>query len=102
MRYLAWILRLVIFIIVLLFATKNTHLVDVGLFAGHIVHSVPLIVVMLVAFALGAVFGLLFAFGAIFRRGREISRLRKKLADAEKQLEHHDTEIIITEPVAPL
>ena len=50
MRYLVWILRLVIFIIVLLFALRNTAPVDVGFFGGHIVQQVPLIVVMLAAF----------------------------------------------------
>lgn len=98
MRYLFWILRLVIFIIVLLFATKNTALVDVGLLGGSTWHQIPLIVVMLVAFALGAIFGLLFAITSILRRGREISKLRRQLAAAE----HKPEQVIITEPVAPL
>lgn len=102
MRYLFWILRLVIFIIVLLFAMKNTDLVDVGLFAGRIIHQVPLIVVMLVAFALGAIFGLLFAATSVVRRGREISRLKRRLNSAEHKLEQRESETIITEPVAPL
>lgn len=102
MRYLFWILRLVIFIIVLLFAMKNTDLVDVGLFAGRVIHQVPLIVVMLVAFALGAIFGLLFAVGSVIRRGREISKLRRKLTLAEQKLEQRPTDTLITEPVAPL
>lgn len=102
MRYLFWILRLVIFIIVLLFAMKNTDLVDVGLFAGRVIHQVPLIVVMLVAFALGAIFGLLFAATSVVRRGREISRLKRQLNAAEHKLEQRPAETIITEPVAPL
>lgn len=102
MRYLFWILRLVIFIIVLLFAMKNTDLVDVGLFAGRVIHQVPLIVVMLVAFALGAIFGLLFAATSVLRRGREISRLKRQLNSAQHKLEQQPSETIITEPVAPL
>ncbi|CAM5216971.1 Putative integral membrane protein OS=Castellaniella defragrans OX=75697 GN=HNR28_000870 PE=4 SV=1 [Castellaniella defragrans] len=84
MRYLVWILRLVIFVIVLLFALKNTAPVDVGFFADHSVHQVPLIVVMLIAFLLGLVFGLLVAALAIVRRRREINRLRRELARAQE------------------
>lgn len=102
MRYLFWILRLLIFIIVLLFAMKNTDLVDVGLFAGRVIHQVPLIVVMLVAFALGAIFGLLFAATSVWRRGREISHLKRQLNNTEQKIKQQTTETIITEPVAPL
>ncbi|HEX7386702.1 MAG TPA: lipopolysaccharide assembly protein LapA domain-containing protein [Castellaniella sp.] len=83
MRYLVWILRLVIFVIVLLFALKNTAPVDVGFFAGHGVQQVPLIVVMLVAFLLGLIFGLLVAALAMLKRRREINRLRRELARAQ-------------------
>jgi len=84
MRYLVWILRLVIFVIVLLFALKNTAPVDVGFFADHSVHQVPLIVVMLIAFLLGLAFGLLVAALAMLRRRREINRLRRELARAQE------------------
>lgn len=86
MRYVVWLLRLVIFIIVLLFALKNTAPVDVGFFADHVVRQVPLIVVMLAAFALGLLFGLLAAATALYRRRREINRLRRELARAEEAL----------------
>src|SRR5690606_11220373 len=59
MRYLVWILRLVVFVVVLMFALKNTGPVDVRFFADHVVAGVPLIVVMLVVFVLGAIFGFL-------------------------------------------
>ncbi|MFT0533316.1 LapA family protein [Castellaniella hirudinis] len=104
MRYLIWLLRLVIFIIVLLFALKNTAPVDVGLFADHVLQQVPLIVVMLVAFVLGAVFGLLLAVSAILRRRREINRLRRELARAQETLAHPSTGTgpVIPETAAPL
>ncbi len=86
MRYLVWILRLAIFVIVLLFALKNTALVDVGLFGGRIVHQIPLIVVMLAAFVLGLAFGLLVAATTLFRRRREINRLRRELGRAQESL----------------
>ena len=104
MRYLVWILRLVIFIIVLLFALKNTAPVDVGFFADRTFHQVPLIVVMLVAFVLGVVFGLPVAATAVLRKRREAARLRRELARAQEALEHpqSSTGPIIPETVAPL
>jgi uncharacterized integral membrane protein len=104
MRYLVWLLRLVIFIIVLLFALKNTAPVDVGFFADQVLHQVPLIVVMLVAFVLGVVFGLLVAFSAVLRRRREINRLRRELSRAQDALAHPQpgSGPVIPEAVAPL
>ncbi|MBV6272229.1 LapA family protein [Alcaligenaceae bacterium CGII-47] len=104
MRYLVWILRLAIFIVVLLFALKNTALVDVGFFAGHVFKDVPLIVVMLIAFVLGVVFGLLVAATAILRKRREAARLRRELAHAQEELRRPSTPapLIFPETVAPL
>lgn len=104
MRYLVWILRLVIFIVVLLFALKNTAPVDVGFFADQVFRDVPLIVVMLIAFVLGVAFGLLVAATALLRRRREVGRLRRELARAQDELRHpHETAAaIIPETVAPL
>ena len=47
MRYLIWILRLAVFIVILLFALKNTDPVNVRFFADNVITGVPLIVVML-------------------------------------------------------
>ncbi|MDY0308847.1 MAG: lipopolysaccharide assembly protein LapA domain-containing protein [Castellaniella sp.] len=104
MRYLVWILRLLIFVIVLLFALKNTAPVDVGLFADHVLSQVPLIVVMLVAFVLGVAFGLLMAATSMLRRRREINRLRRELARAQDALDHPQSVSapVIPETVAPL
>src|SRR5690606_14015207 len=85
MRYLVWILRLVVFVVVLMFALKNTGPVDIRFFADHVITGVPLIVVMLVVFVLGAVFGLLLAAPAIMRKRREAVRLRRELTKLESK-----------------
>ncbi|MCC2595251.1 LapA family protein [Pusillimonas sp. MFBS29] len=85
MRYLVWILRLVVFVVVLMFALKNTGPVDIRFFAEHVITGVPLIVVMLVVFVLGAIFGLLLAAPAIMRKRREAARLRRDLAKLESK-----------------
>ncbi|WP_050866750.1 lipopolysaccharide assembly protein LapA domain-containing protein, partial [Bordetella pertussis] len=71
MRYLVWALRLLVFVAVLMFALKNTNPVAVTFYADYVVHDVPLIVVMLVVFVVGALFGLLLTVPAAMRRRRE-------------------------------
>ena len=104
MRYLVWILRLAVFVVVLMFALKNTGPVDVRFFADHVVTGVPLIVVMLAVFVLGVVFGLLIAAPSIMRRRREAARLRRELAKLEEQSRHPNVPAaaVAPETVAPL
>jgi len=79
MRYLVWALRLLVFIAVLMFALKNTDPVVVKFYADYVVQDVPLIVVMLAAFVLGTLFGLLLTVPAAMRRRREAMRLRREV-----------------------
>ena len=80
MRYLVWAVRLVVFVVVLLFALKNTGPVDVNFYADHTVSGVPLIVVMLASGVVGAGFALLAIVPAALRRRREMRRLERDLA----------------------
>ncbi|MGB3290791.1 MAG: LapA family protein [Burkholderiaceae bacterium] len=104
MRYLVWILRLAVFIVVLMFALKNTGPVDVSFFADHVVTGVPLIVVMLAVFVLGVILGLLIAAPSIMRRRREAAKLRRELARLEEKNRHPDVPAaaVAPETVAPL
>ncbi|NYT61395.1 LapA family protein [Alcaligenaceae bacterium] len=104
MRYLVWILRLAVFIVVLMFALKNTGPVDVNFFADHVVTGVPLIVVMLAVFVLGVVFGLLLAMPSVMRRRREANRLKRDVARLEDRLRHPTvpSEAVAPETIAPL
>lgn len=104
MRYLVWILRLAVFLVVLLFALKNTTPVDVGFFADQVLHQVPLIVVMLSAFVLGLFAGLLLAAMALLRRRRELNRLRRELRRLhDAQAHEQDTGgPLVPETAAPL
>lgn len=88
MRYVVWLLRLLIFVLVLVFALNNTALVDVHFYDKYMVTGIPLIVVMLSVFVLGAVFGLLLAAGAVMRRGREVKRLKREVARLEDEIRY--------------
>ena len=80
MRYFNWLLRIVLFVVLLGFAIKNDQLVVVRYFFSYEWQS-PLVVVLLVFFALGVLVGLLTAAGRVFSQRREIARLK---AAAEK------------------
>lgn len=78
MRYVVWALRLLVFVVVLLFALKNTGPVTVNFF-GDYQAEVGLIVVMLATFVIGAFLGLLMTLPAGVRRRRESARQRREL-----------------------
>lgn len=82
MRYLLWVLRLLVFLILLGFAIKNTDPVTVHFYLGT-QWEAPAAFVLFAAFALGAVGGVLASLGVIFRRRREISALKKQLRTAD-------------------
>lgn len=98
MRYLVWILRLAVFIVILLFALKNTDPVTVRFYADHVVNGVPLIVVMLTVFVLGVLLGWLIAAPAMMRRRREIARLKRDIVRLEDNARHP---VVPTQPAAP-
>ncbi len=103
MRYVVWILRLLVFVLVLLFALKNTGPVDVNFFADLVVHDVPLIVVMLVMLVLGGALGVLAIVPAVMRKRREIKRLRRRVAELEDQARSvSDEPEVAPEVIAPL
>ena len=101
MRYLVWALRLLVFVAVLMFALKNTNPVEVRFYADYVVQDVPLIVVMLVVFVLGALFGLLLTVPAAMRRRREAMRLRREL-DRVQAAVNGTTPSVPPEAVAPM
>lgn len=77
MTILTWVLRLIIFAILLAFAIQNTDPVSLRFFADY-AWQAPLVVVLLIFFAVGFVFGVLALLGIIYRQRREISRLKSK------------------------
>ncbi len=87
MRYLVWALRLVVFVVVLMFALNNTNVVTVHFF-DQFSADTPLIVVMLACFVLGAVLGLLITLPAGMRRRREVARQRRELDRLRHEADH--------------
>lgn len=78
MRYLFWILRLLLFIPLIGFALKNSDPVSVHFYLGA-QWDASLALVVLVFFGIGAAAGAIACFSYIYRQRREILQLRKEL-----------------------
>ena len=76
MKLLAWVVKLGFFLLVLWFALKNTTPVPVRFSADFTLDRVPLIVVMLLCVAAGALLGALALALPIYKMRREVMRLR--------------------------
>lgn len=83
MRAVMWILRLLLFFFLFGFAVKNDDLVSLQFFFGG-EWRLPLVFVILIAFAAGALLGVTATFASLLRQRREIGRLRRQLARAER------------------
>ncbi|NOL49548.1 LapA family protein [Pelistega europaea] len=88
MRYIVWALRLIIFILVVLFAIKNMEAVTVRFYGDTSLADIPLIVVILVSFALGAVYMYLLSLPTRFAKGRQISRLKGEVRHLQSDLQY--------------
>ncbi len=76
MRYLGWILKGILFILLLGFAVKNSDIVTLRYYLGY-QWQAPLVLVILMFFVAGAVVGVAACMGYLFRQRRELTRLRK-------------------------
>jgi uncharacterized integral membrane protein len=86
MRTVSLILKIVLFVLVLVFAARNTEVVTVRYFPGS-EWQAPLVFVLLAVFAIGIVLGLGAALPRIVRQRREISALKRDLAASRKEAE---------------
>jgi putative membrane protein len=76
LRYIAWLLRALLFVALLLFALKNTEPVVLRLYLDQ-TWQAPLVLVILAFFALGAALGVLACLTKLFAQRREILALKK-------------------------
>jgi uncharacterized integral membrane protein len=83
MRYLVWLLRIALFVVLLGFAVKNSDVVTLRFFFDA-AWPLPLVAVMLLFFAAGAVAGLSAALGTFLRQRRELVRLKQQPGSAER------------------
>jgi uncharacterized integral membrane protein len=72
-RYLGLALKLLVFLLVLGFALKNSHTVTFYAYLGQ-AWQAPLIIMLVLAFVLGALTGVLALLPTVFRLRREAAR----------------------------
>lgn len=78
MKYVIWIFRIVLFLILLGFALKNTDPVVVRYFFGY-EWQASLVLVLLTFFAAGVAVGMLALIGNLLRQRKEIVALKSRL-----------------------
>ena len=78
MRYLVWLLRAVMFVVLLGFAVKNDQPVVLRYFFGY-EWQASLVVILLLFFAVGMGIGVLAVLSNVFRQRREIAVLKREL-----------------------
>lgn len=78
MRYLSWLLRIVLFLLLLGFAIKNSDLVTLRYYMGY-EWQAPLVLIILVFLLVGIVIGIAANLGFVFKQKREILGLKKEL-----------------------
>ncbi len=84
MRYLMWFLRIALFLVLLSFTVKNAETVTVHYYFGY-QWQAPLILIILLFFALGLVIGVMSCLGTILKQKREIATGRRKYQLPEEQ-----------------
>ena len=97
MRYLIWLLRAVLFFMLLGLALKNDQPVVLRYFFGF-EWQASLVVVMLLFFAVGMGVGILAVLGNIFRQRREIAVLKRELRLKNKLAGVGETQQIPIQP----
>ncbi len=84
MKLLAWIFRVLLFMVALGFALSNTELTELRFFGVEFVWRAPLVVFLLGFFIAGVALGIVGVIPALFRQRREIGRLRRQLQGATR------------------
>lgn len=78
LRFIAPIIGLALFLAALGFAVKNNAPITLHYYLG-VVWQTPLVVALFVAFAIGAVIGVVASFSYLYRQRREILSLKREL-----------------------
>ncbi|AOX99322.1 lipopolysaccharide assembly LapA domain-containing protein [Jeongeupia sp. USM3] len=78
MRYLFWLIKFLLFVVLFGFAMHNAEPVALNFFLGY-VWQAPLALLLLISFVLGTVFGILAVLGKVIRLRRELVSLRKEV-----------------------
>lgn len=86
MRLISWLVKFVIFVVLLGFALGNTEPVRMGFFGNQAVAvTAPLVVFLLMFFLLGLLLGFATFMPRLFRQRRLVARLKRDLDRLQRQ-----------------
>jgi len=85
MKLVAWIFRIVLFVLLFVLALRNTGDASLELFFGAVWHA-PLILILLAAFGLGILAALTAVAPGLMRQRMEAARLRRALGEARSTM----------------
>ena len=94
MRLIAWVIRVLVFVLLLVLALANTQSTTLNFLAGYSWQA-PLILIGLAFFVVGLLAGLLSALPGVFRLRMENGRLKRELRTAR------ETPVVVAEPPLP-
>ena len=77
MRYLSWLLKFILFLLLLGFAVKNTETAVLHYYLGY-EWQAPLVLILLVFFCAGAAVGIVASLSYLFRQRREMLLLKRE------------------------
>lgn len=83
MRYLGWVIKFLVFVILLTLAMQNSEDVALNLFLGQVWHA-PLILMLLLFFGAGSALGLFAGFLYSLRVRRELTVLKKEIRSRQQ------------------
>lgn len=78
MRAIAWLIRIVVFVLFLAFAIENTEPVVINLFLGYYLEA-PLVLFLLGVLLIGVFLGMLMLVPNLIRKRRELAKLRREV-----------------------
>jgi lipopolysaccharide assembly protein A len=83
MTYISWFFRIVLFLLLLGFAIKNSEIVTLNYYLDYQWRA-PLVLILLAFLLVGVVIGLLAASTTVFRQRREINSLKREARARDK------------------
>lgn len=86
LKIVGFIILLALLAVGISFSTLNAAPVQLNYYFGS--SEIPLALALIVALAIGAMFGLLGNVGAVLKQRRQISKLRKSVKSADSELAH--------------
>ena len=84
MRYLSWLFKIILFLLLLGFAVKNTETAVLHYYLGY-EWQAPLVLILLVFFCAGAAVGIVAILSYLFKQRREMLSLKRELRLKEQE-----------------